>query len=96
MIYNILDYLERAERKHPDKIVFADPDREVSYRECVKNGKAIGTAIAQKGAPRQPVAVLIDRDVESVEIFMGSVYAGIHCTYPQCFEKGAGKTAKRV
>ena len=76
MIYNILDYLERAERKHPDKIVFADPDREVSYRECVKNGKAIGTAIAQKGAPRQRVAVLIDRDVESVEIFMGSVYAG--------------------
>lgn len=22
------------------------------------------------------------------------MYAGIHCTYPQCFEKGAGKTAK--
>lgn len=76
MIYNILDYLERAEKKHPDKIVFADPDHEVTYRECVKIGKSIGTAIARRGAPRRPVAVLIDRDIESVELFMGSVYAG--------------------
>ena len=76
MIYNILDYLERAEKKHPDKIVFADPDHEVTYRECVKIGKSIGTAIARRGAPSRPVAVLIDRDIESVELFMGSVYAG--------------------
>ena len=73
MIYNILDYLERAEKKHPDKIVFADPDHEVTYRECVKIGKSIGTAIARRGAPSRPVAVLIDRDIESVDLFMASV-----------------------
>lgn len=76
MIYNILDYLERAEKKHPDKILFADPEHQVTYKECVRIGKSIGTAIAKEGAPRRPAAVLIDREIESTEIFMGSVYAG--------------------
>lgn len=76
MVYNILDYLERASELHPDKILFADPAHSISYKECVKTGRNIGTAIARQGAPRMPVAVLIDRDIESLEIFMGTVYAG--------------------
>lgn len=76
MIYNVLDYLKKGVLRHPDKILFADPDHHVTYKECEDISKAIGTAIAHEGAPRRPVAVLIDRDIESIEIFMGAVYAG--------------------
>ncbi|MDO4275482.1 MAG: AMP-binding protein [Eubacteriales bacterium] len=75
MVYNVLDYLERAGERHPDKILFADPSREVSYGECIHTAKSIGTKIAGTGVTCKPVAVLIDRDTESLEIFMGSIYS---------------------
>lgn len=76
MIYNILDYLEKGVARHPDKTLFADPVNSITYKNCEKVSRAIGTAIARAGAPHRPVAVLIDRDIESLEIFMGAVYAG--------------------
>ena len=68
MIYNILDYLEKGATCHPDKILFADPVNSITYENCENISRSIGTAIAREGAPRRPVAVLIDRDIESLEI----------------------------
>lgn len=76
MINNVLDYLERAGKKHPRKVVFADPVHEVTYEECIRIAKQIGTSIAKTGKKGKPVAVLIDREIESLEIFMGTVYSG--------------------
>ncbi|MDO4337329.1 MAG: amino acid adenylation domain-containing protein [Eubacteriales bacterium] len=75
MVYNVLDYLERAGEKHPDKVVFADPLHEITYKECIRNARSIGTRIARMGRTCKPVAVLIDREIESLEMFMGSVYS---------------------
>lgn len=75
MVYNVLDYLERAGEKHPDKVVFADPQHEITYEECIRHARSIGTRIAQKGQTCKPVAVLIEREIESLEMFMGSVYS---------------------
>lgn len=75
MIYNVLDYLERAGEKTPNKTVFADARHEISYSGCIAAAKRIGTRIAKKGLTCSPVAVLVDRDIESLEIFMGVVYS---------------------
>lgn len=75
MIYNVLDYLERAGEKTPHKTVFADSQHEISYSGCIASAKRIGTKIAEKGLTCRPVAVIVDRDIESLEIFMGVVYS---------------------
>lgn len=75
MIYNVLDYLENAGARYPHKILFADPCHEISYEACIRVAKSIGTRIAGKGVTCNPVAVLIDRDIESLEIFLGCVYS---------------------
>lgn len=75
MVYNVLDYLEMNAEKYPDKVLFADAAHEVTYEACVKQARSIGSRIAGEGAPCKPVAVLIDRDIESLEIFMGCIYS---------------------
>lgn len=79
MIYNVLEYLEEDCRKTPDKIVIGDMQRQLSYREFLKLSQSIGTFLADQGYGKEPICVLIDRDVDSVAAFMGIAYAG--CIY---------------
>lgn len=76
MICNVLDYLEEGGRKHPDKVLFADELHEITYGECIRTAGRIGSVIARRGARRRPVAVLVDRDIESLVSFMGCIYSG--------------------
>ncbi|MDO5134876.1 MAG: amino acid adenylation domain-containing protein [Eubacteriales bacterium] len=76
MLNNVLDYLERAGEVHPQKILFSDPEEEITYQAFIEKAKIIGTRLAQMGRRRAPVAVLIDRDVKSLECFFGTVYSG--------------------
>lgn len=76
MIDNVLDYLENSAEKYPDKTVFADSIHQVTYQECVRLAKCIGTKIARSCKTKRPVAVIVDRDIESLEAFMGVVYSG--------------------
>ncbi|MDO4307214.1 MAG: amino acid adenylation domain-containing protein [Eubacteriales bacterium] len=76
MVCNVLDYLENGVRKHPDKILFADEAHEVTYGDCMEKARRIGSVIAGMDSGCRPVAVLVDRDIESLESFMGCVYSG--------------------
>ena len=76
MICNVLEYLEMWGKCQPDKIVFEDPAHEITYGECIQLARRIGTCIAAKSLGRRPVAILIDRNIESLVAFMGTVYSG--------------------
>ncbi len=78
MKINVLTYLEESVYQTPDKVAFADPDREVTYQELIRQTKSIGTYISRsmRGERNKPVAVLIDRNVESLIAFLGVVYSG--------------------
>lgn len=77
MITNVLEYLEEAAVKTPDKILFADEKASVTYSELVKRAKSVGSYIARRiGKTNKPVAVLIDRNIHSLIGFMGVIYSG--------------------
>lgn len=77
MYINVLEYLEASTKRFPEKTVFADENKSITYRELEESGKKIGTYVARKFHKRnQPVAVLIDRNIESLVMFMGAVYSG--------------------
>jgi|WetSurSiteA1Bulk_404760.scaffolds.fasta_scaffold13435_1 D-alanine--poly(phosphoribitol) ligase subunit 1 len=78
MIINILDYLEKSNKKFPDKIVFAEGNKNITYSALVDNARRIGTCILDETnvARRQPIVVFVDRNIESLVSFMGIAYSG--------------------
>ncbi|MCI8299167.1 MAG: amino acid adenylation domain-containing protein [Lachnospiraceae bacterium] len=75
---SVLDYLEESAERFPDKIVFADDKNEVTYREFQHQVKAVATGLAKQipSERNRPVAVLIERKIESLTGFFGIAYSG--------------------
>lgn len=76
MICNVLEYLESAKEKFPEKCAFADTDRTLSYQQVEEISKRIGSGILSKGVKQGAIVVLADRNLESLLAFLGIVYAG--------------------
>ncbi|MDE6312754.1 MAG: amino acid adenylation domain-containing protein [Lachnospiraceae bacterium] len=76
MVCNVLEYLEQAGEKYPDKCAFADTTKRMSYTEVVDTARRIGSGILKRGIQGRPVVVIADRDLESLMSFFGIVYAG--------------------
>ncbi|MPM14528.1 Tyrocidine synthase 1 [bioreactor metagenome] len=78
MHINVLEYLEESAQKHSDKIVLSDDKNQLTYAQLLKNARSIGSHLISQLARKtnQPVAVVIDRTVESIVAFMGVVYSG--------------------
>lgn len=76
MICNVLEYLESAKEKFPEKCAFADTNRTLSYRQVEEVSKRIGSGILSKGVKQGAIVVLADRNLESLLAFLGIVYAG--------------------
>lgn len=75
MKINILEYLEQ----HSDSIdcALSDETENISYSQFINMAQRIGTYIARQDNWRnRPIAVLIDRNIWSIVLFMGIVYSG--------------------
>lgn len=68
--------------ENPAHTAFADADKEIDYANLVEQAKKIGCRIVEQADKRgeawrnQPIAVLIDRNIESLILFMGIIYSG--------------------
>jgi amino acid adenylation domain-containing protein len=88
MNMTVIDYLINSAQAYPDKVAFSDQDKAMTYSEVLLNTQKIATALIRKlSVVREPVAVLIDRNVESVCTFMGiamsrNFYVPIDMTQP--------------
>jgi len=78
MRINVLDYLEHSAKVFPEKTAFSDPNHGISYSDLVNQAKSLGSKLSNdlSGRMRQPVAVFIDRNIESLISFMGIIYSG--------------------
>ncbi len=78
MITNILDYLEKSVKRFPDKIVFADENKQITYSELIDQAKRLGTVISNvtNKTIRKPVVVFVDRNLDSLLPFFGVAYSG--------------------
>lgn len=73
---NILEYLEQSSRQYFTKVAFTDENREMTYGECVECSQKVGTTLLELNHKRKPIAVLMDKNVESLSCFFGVVYSG--------------------
>ena len=80
MVGNVLEYLENAAEKWPERIAFADEKLSLTYVELMDSARRVGSLLAVHIQPRQPVAVVMqDRSVSCVAALLGVLYAG--CPY---------------
>ena len=76
---SILMMLERASKNYSDKVVYRNGGESITFGELQKRTKAVGSWIARKLSPGNPVSVLTGRDVVTPVCYMGVVQAG--CFY---------------
>ncbi|MDE5863473.1 MAG: amino acid adenylation domain-containing protein [Lachnospiraceae bacterium] len=76
---NVLEYLEASAKAFPDKTAVKDDTTSCTYSELMADAKQIGALLAQRTAPRRPIAVFMDKSVTTLKTFMGILYAG--CFY---------------
>ena len=78
----ILNLLKDAAELVPDRIALEDEWTSITYAEYAQSAKTVGTYLIKEvteGEVQFPIAVLIDRNVQSVIAFIGALYAG--CFY---------------
>ena len=84
----VIDYLLKAAAEKPQKIAFTDQDKGVTYAQVLETAQRIATSLIHRFPQvNQPVAVLVDRNVESLCTFMGiamsrNFYCPIDVTQP--------------
>lgn len=78
MTTNVLEYLEDAVKRLPQKTVFTDKKNNITYNTLLKYTRSIGTYIIDQtsGNRRQPIIVFVDRNVESLVACLGIAYSG--------------------
>ena len=68
----IIEYLKNSAQRVPNKVAFSDQEKELTFGELSENADRIGTALIKKvNTVNKPIAVIIDRNVESISAFMG-------------------------
>ncbi len=79
MVISVLDYLDRTAAIYPERKVFHDLEKTVSFRELRQEAKAVGSTVAKMVPPHQPVIIYMERSVNNIAAFLGCAYAG--CFY---------------
>ncbi len=79
MVQNILDYLEASAASCPGKTAYEDLEQSYTYEEAVEQAKRIGSALLAVLSQNAPVPVLMEKRAQTLNVFMGAVYAG--CFY---------------
>ncbi len=73
---HVLEYLESAVHKCPDKISVAYGDDKYTYRELSDISKKIGAAIRAEKLEDRPIGVIAERGIETLALFLGVLYSG--------------------
>ena len=73
---NVLEYLERSAEKYSENIAAEDEHGKCTYHELLENSRKVGNSLADKIKPKSPVAVFMDKSIDALCAFFGTVYAG--------------------
>ena len=73
---NVLEYLENTVKKDKEKLAIIEEEKKCTYFELLQNSKKVGSNLCSIIKPRMPVAVLMEKGIDAIYSFFGSIYAG--------------------
>ena len=73
---NVLEYLEESVKRFPDKVAYTDENVEITFSEFKNRAQSVAMQILDKiDNLNSPIAVFVDRNVDSLINFMGVLYS---------------------
>ena len=73
---NVLEFLEDTIKSNKTKTAIIKEQERCSYTELLENSKRVGSAISRYIEKKEPIAVLMDKSINTIYAFLGIVYAG--------------------
>jgi D-alanine--poly(phosphoribitol) ligase subunit 1 len=73
---NVLEYLEQSAAAFPEKTAVEDAQGSVTYRQLLDRCLRVGSALAGRLTPGAPVVIFMDKGIQALTGFFGSVYGG--------------------
>ena len=73
---SVLEYLEKTEAKYSSKIAVIEENKNITYKELVENSKKVGSSLITDILPREPVAIVMEKGINALISFFGTIYAG--------------------
>lgn len=78
---NVLSFLETSADKYPERVAFKDKDEAITYNDLLMRSQKIAFVIRKNAQledyeKNRPVAVFIDRNIKSLQLFLSVVYSG--------------------
>lgn len=78
-MYNVVDYLKQSSLNYSDKIAVIEEDKKITYFDLNNYSKNVGSYFATKNIFNEPIIVFMDKGIDTLISFFGSIYAG--CFY---------------
>ncbi len=75
---NILEYLESAVMRVPEKVAFSDGEAGLTFRQVSDLARSTGTWLIRQGMENEPVVVFMKKQPATLAAFLGVVYAGCY------------------
>ena len=75
MIINILEYLEQAQDKYAEKVLYRDEKNEITFHDAFLKARRWGSFLAEHTSPRNPVFVITDKTVTTPILFLAVLYS---------------------
>ena len=79
MNYSVIDLLKNDAKRYPNKIAFADVENQITYNQLNTKAQSFASGLLAVTKPQQPIVFFMDKSVDLIIGFMGTVYAG--CCY---------------
>ncbi len=73
---NVLEYLEEAVKRFPDKKAFCDEKEQLSFFELYHQARSVGSALINRGITKKPVLIFMEKSPSAIMAFLGAAYAG--------------------
>lgn len=75
---NILEYLEGAALRCPDKVAFADDQTQLTFAQVHQQAQSVATSLHRAGYYKKPVVVFMRKQPATLAAFFGAIYAGCY------------------
>ena len=76
MINNVTEWLDQTEKNFPDKVAFSDEYQRVTFAELRKKAIVLAGKIIEIGIFKEPIAVIMEKSVDTLIAFLGVAYSG--------------------
>lgn len=77
MKINLIEYFEESVRRHPNKVAIIDKDREMVFQDLHNKTLLLAQILINRDCEQnKPVAVFLDKSIESVYSDLGVLYSG--------------------